>query len=478
MIRHALHTGKVLLPFALPLLCILPPIAETASAQQQITILNAERAEGGVIEGEQVRKLIGNVELAGDRILMEADSAYQYLNLNRIDAFNIRIESENEIIWADTLFYDTHEDFSRFRGRVILQTEDLTLFSRTMDYDRTLELADFLTPVRLEDERGILLADRGRYYQNIETGSFYGNVQIADSTQYLEADSLFMNRRIDYYQLFGRVYAEEFEERVTLSGDYLEADGEGRRELEGDAWMMQVNESGSDTLHLNAVEIHLTETDTSDYLDAYGEVRIWAEHYAAIADTAHYRSDLDQFRLLSGPVIWQKRIQLTGPYIEASFEEEQIRFLSSWTRPIAVMQDSLTERFNQLRGDTLNAWFSEGEIEKILAYDNSELVYHLKNDEGEPDGLIELIAAGASAITFVEGEADRFRAERNVDGSHLPEDPENIGLELSGFRWDPELRPVRPEIRLPRLPPVGDERPVELPPRYLRYMERTVTGVR
>lgn len=452
------------------LFLLLANISYDAFAQERINILSAQRGEGGFINGEPVRKLIGNVKLTTDNMEMDADSVYQFENLNMIHAFNIQIESENDIIWADTLYYNTMIDYSRFRGRVVMLSDNNTLFSEALDYDRILDVALFLSPVRFEDEDGILIAEDGYYFQNSDVAFFRGDVQLSDSTQYLEADSLYMNRESGYYRLFDNVYAEDFEEKVTLAGDYLEADSTGYRLLYGNAWMMQVNEASTDTSHLNSEIIRVMETDTSDFIDAYNNVRIWSKSFAAVADTSHYRSDIEEFRLISNPVAWQGRIQLTGPYIEAFLEDDEIKFLNSYTRPIAVQQDSLTGRFNQMRGDTLQAFFENGEIERIEVFDNSEIIFHLKDDNEEPDGLIELIAAGASIIEFYQGELDNFKANRNIDGSHLPEDPENIGRELSGFRWDPELKPAMPEIRQARLPDISIDRPFDLPDRYVRYM--------
>ncbi|MEX1062974.1 MAG: OstA-like protein [Balneolaceae bacterium] len=443
--------------------------APAGYAQEQITILNADRAEGGTIDGEPVRKLIGNIQLSTDGMTMNADSVYQFETRDMIRAFNIQIESEQDIVWADTLFHNTQTGFSEFRGRVIILSEQNILFSESVDYDRVLDSALFNSRVRFEDDRGVLLADDGYYFQNTDIAFFRGNVQLSDSTQYLEADSLYMNRETDFYRLYDRVYAEDFEEDITLAGDYLEADSAGYRLLSGNAWMMQVNESGTDTSHITSQIIEATETDTADYINAYRDVSIWSGAFSAVADTALYRSDLEQFRLISSPVAWQERIQLTGPYIEALLEDDEIRFLTSYVLPVAVQEDSLTGRLNQMKGDTLHAYFENGEIDSIVVFDNSELIFHLKDEEEEPDGLIDLIAAGPSTIRFLNGELAQFKASRNIEGSHLPEDPKNIDRRLSGFRWDPELRPVQPEIQQARLPDIPGERFFELPERYIRY---------
>src|SRR5690625_195417 len=460
---------KPLLPSIL-LLMLATLLPESGRAQERITIHNATRAEGGMVDGEPVRKLLGEVRLQADQTIIEADSAYQYEERNLIQGFNIQIESENDIVWADTLYHNTLTGFSRLRGRVIVLSELNTLFSESVDFDRVLNVALFNTPVRFEDDRGTLLASDGYYFQNTDIAFFRGEVQLADSTQYLEADSLYMNRSTDFYRLFDNVYAEDFVEEITFSGDFLEADSSGHRLLAGDTWLMQVSEAERDTSHLTAGILHLTESDTIRYIDAYHDVEIWSPTFAALADTAHYRSDIEEFRLRSNPIAWQERIQLTGPYIEALLEDDQVKLLTSYTRPIAVQEDSLTGRLNQMTGDTLKAWFDEGQVDSIIVYDNSELIFHLKDDDEQPDGLIELIAAGPSTILFEDGELSDFRAEQNIEGSYLPEDPATIDRQLSGFRWDPDLKPERPVIRTPRLPAIPDERPFELPARYLRFL--------
>lgn len=444
----------------------------SSGAQSRVFIENADRAEGVIIEEESVRKLLGNVLLSTREMEMQADSAYQFINDNMIHAFNIQIETEDEIIWADTLFYDTLNDFSEFRGRVIIQSPENTVFSEMVDVSAPLDLAVFQSPVRFEDESGALLAESGLYFQAADSAVFRGNVQLSDTTQYLEADSLFMNRSKDLYELFGRVFADDFEEKVTFSGDYLFSDSTGYRLLTGDdAWLMEVNESETDTTHLLAKKIELQETDTTSLMDAYQQVRIWSTKFSAIADTANYRDHEELFILRGSPILWQKNIQLTGPLIEATLENDDIKFLRSSPRPIAVQEDSTTGRLNQMTGDTLHAFFDEGELQRLVVFNNSEIIFHQKDEDDQPDGLMEMIAAGSSTMLFVEGEFDFFKAESNIDGSYLPESEELTDRTLDNFQWNPERKPQSPRRQMPRLPIIPDEAFFDLPPRYVQYLD-------
>ncbi|MEX2463564.1 MAG: hypothetical protein WD513_04675, partial [Balneolaceae bacterium] len=84
--------------------------------------------------------------------------------------------------------------------------------------------------------------------------------------------------------------------------------------------------------------------------------------------------------------------------------------------------------------------------------------------------LIEMISAGPLTMYFTDGDIDSLKAERNINGSFLPEDPQNIQRTLDNFQWNPELKPEKPDVRTPRLPPVPIEKPFELPPRYILYL--------
>ncbi len=445
-------------------------------AQSRVNILQADRAEGGIFEGQNIRKILGSVILQTDKMLMETDSVYQFVDRNLLMAFNAQIETENEMIWADTLFYNSVTEFSRLRGRVIIQSEQNTVFADSMDVDQQQELVIFNVPVRFEDEQGTLIAESGLYYQAVDSAIFRGNVQLADTTQYLEADSLFMNRSAELYELFGRVYADDYEDNVSFAGEYLYADSLGYRLLQYSAWFMEVNEAQTDTTHLFAEKIEFFETDTTSTMDAYQDVRIWSTKFSAIADTVLYRDDIEQFILRSNPILWQKNMQLTGPYIEARLADGEIEFLRSFTKPVIVQQDSLTERMHQMTGDTLHAWFDSGEIYQISVFNNTEIIFHQKDENDEPDGLVELISLGPATMDFLDGELDFFKAEQNIDGSYLPEDPSNIERRLDNFRWDPDRKPEKPEPRQPRLPPVPEERPFEMPPRYVNYFSAQENG--
>lgn len=484
--------------FFLSLLMLLG-YTNSVRAQQQIEILEADRIEGGTVEGMKVQKILENVHLKTEDLEVFCDSAYQFVNENEVRAFgNIQINTEGEMIWADSLVYYTDIDFSQLRGRVIIDTDSTTLFGNSVDYRFSTKVAHFIDKVRLEDQRGTLLANSGFYYREPDSAVFRGQVQLTDTLQYLEGDSLFSNRAESYYEIHSSVFADDRENNTMLKSDYLEADSAGNRLLEGNAWLINyesdttetsdttsadtldtTDTTNADTTHIRAQIIHSerrqTEKDTVDIVHGYHNVRIWSPSFAAVGDTSRYDDQTGHFELWSNSIAWHEQVQLTGPYIKAKLVDGNIDSLESYPQPFSVQEDTTIDRLNQITGDTLKADFLDGTLRQIHVYQNASLLRFMKNSEGNPDGAIEMTAP-VIKILFRDGEIDSLRALGSVNGSRFPESEQTAQRTLEGFSWNPERRPQEPEEKMgPRFPPVPEEPFFELPRRYRQYIEQKNT---
>lgn len=476
-------------------------------AQERVNILEAESLVEESVGGEPVQKILGRVHLRMGDLEMYCDSAYRYLQRDEVRAYgNIEIITGEERIWADTLAYFTDIDFSQLRGRVVIVSDSTTLFGRSVDYRFSTRVGHFLDGVRLEDPQGVLRASSGFYYREADSAVFRGEVQLADSAQYLEGDSLFSNRSSESYRLYGDIYARDEDNRSTLKGNYLEADSTGRRLLRGNAWLRRVSvdtaeadtgfarrpdpiprdSSGraggdslavrKDTTHIRARKIVMRraarEADSAATVNATDSVRIWSPRFSSLSDSARYDDGREIFELRAGPLAWYDNIQLSGPYIRAELEEGVLSRLVSRPRPFVVQQDTALDRLNQITGDTLTAYFREGDLARIWVVGNTRLLRFMQNAAGEADGAVE-ISSGETRIVFEQGRLEQVKHLGSPSGFRLEESEKTSGRRLDGFRWDPGLRPTRPEGAMePRFDPIPDGRPFELPPRYRRYLDR------
>lgn len=484
----------------------------------------ADSIVGGTIQGAPVQKIFGNVHLQTEDVNLYADRALKYTSRDLVQAFgNIEIITKEENIFADSLTYYTDIDFSELRGRVIIESDSATLFGNSVDYRFTNKVAHFIDEIRLEDQRGTLVANSGFYFREPDSATFMGEVQLRDSLQYIEGDSLFSNRQSEYYELHGNVFADDPENSSMLKGDYLEADSTGRRLLQGNAWLknykkdsttaeptdtdsLQITPPDStkqfrpdslqttipdttrndttetsqpDTTHIRAARILSLENrsaqDTTSTIKAFENVRIWSPDFSSLSDTSRYKSKAQTFELWGNAKSWNEQTQLTGPYIWVKLQDGEIKQLDSYPNPFSVQQDTVINRLNQIKGDTLQATFEEGQLSLIRVFLNSHLL-RFTEKEGQPDGALDLTAP-VTFIYFENGRLAELKSlgkEEAIDGNYLPETPKVAEKKLEGFSWNPELRPQEPqEIMAPRFPPIPEDPPFELPRRYLEHIGRT-----
>lgn len=473
------------LPFALflgvsmmALLPLLPFGAGMTSVhgQTQIRLVSADELVGGESSLGPVRKLLGNVEMETDDFYLKADSVYQYLEQNLVDAFgNIDIETESQRIWADSLRYNTASDQSHFRGHVVVEGSASRLLSQEMLYNFFFEVAEFPRHIRLEDEEGELRADAGLYFSLPDSAAFFGNVQLSDSTQYAESDSLFAVRSAGQYELRGRVYLEDFENQSRMRGRFSKSDSTGYRELRGNARLQRSNEAQTDTTFLQSQWLEVIDRDSSSVVNAYDNVRIWSNRYASVSQESSFDNITDEFLLEGNARLWQQETQLSAENIIIQLQDDEIESLLAFPRAISVRPDSVTGRFNQIEGDSLWMYFEASDLRRIEVRPNTEMVVHEKDEDGRPEFGMQLRAE--ELFVFFRDEAiDSLKYYRSIDGEYIPEAQNPGDIRLGGFQYEPELRPERPERWLePRLAYPDEAPPFTLPPRYREYLQQRKT---
>jgi len=238
--------------------------------------------------------------------------------------------------------------------------------------------------------------------------------------------------------------------------------------------------AATDTTHIRASRIlslqNTTATDTSTIVNAYENVRIWSRKFSAISDTSRYDNREETFELWSKAKTWHEQVQLSGPYIKVFLLDGEIDQLKAYPSPFAVQQDTSLDRLNQIKGDTLNAYFQDGNLSQIHVFGGSHLLRYTKNDQGQPDGAIDLTAP-STRIFFEDGELVELKSVGTIDGSYLPQSEQTAKRQLDGFIWTPDLQPQRPKQEMiPRFPPVPEIRPFELPRRYVNYIENKISS--
>ena len=405
--------------------------------QTLVKILDpTEEISAQILDGEEVRKILGNVRLEIDGRVVACDSAVQYLNRPLVRAFSVWIEDEKESVRAQDLFFNTETEIATFVGRVEIISEEYTAFADTID-------------------------------MNLETSDAHlkGRVQWFDSTRYAEADEAFVNRDEKRYRLIGRVYSENRDLTELFTTDSLETDSTGQAWLSGNAWLMKLSEPDSgdsaldnsesgdsapnnqaekvDTTMLRAAYIYLADQDSVEEIFSVGNPVVWSTRLSSRSDTLSYRSDTGIYRLTGSPRAWRENLQLTADWIQATIQDEEMTELNAGVRPVIVMEDSSSGRLHQISGDSLHISFDEGELRLLSLDRNSEILFHQITEEDSADGAVKMTTKGSATVLFQDGEVSELGGSETIDGYYLPESPEIEALRIEGFSWQPDQKPMK-----------------------------------
>ena len=133
---------------AVLLLALLAGTSGRAQEGRAIILDNADSLVGRVLDGEEVRELIGNVRIRQESVRIACNRALQFL--------------ERGIVYLE--------------GDVVMQDDSVTIEAPRGVYHRDERRAEALDSVRLNDGRSTLTAGYGEYFMGSEIARFHTNV--------------------------------------------------------------------------------------------------------------------------------------------------------------------------------------------------------------------------------------------------------------------------------------------------------------
>ncbi len=481
-------------------------VSSPLQAQNVVELLRFESAERTIYEQEPVQRLI-QARLTVDGLAMVCDTAYRYLDRSELLAIgNLQIETENAIIWTDSLRYFSKNERSLLRGRVIIEQENTRLFGRSVDYNFEEKIAYFTNGIRLEDSTGVLTANRGTYFEEQDSALFIEHVQLLSEEEYAESDFMTLARTTKRSYLSGNVLIDNLSDQQRIRADSIYADSTGFRQLIGNAVIRTIdsaandtsdeltpdsntpNESNpdidtpddpnpksntnieSDTTFVFAPIINVYDKDSTFTFQSDSLSQSWSTNFSTRSDSLQYDSELEEFTLTGQPIAWYDNTELNAKTIIAQTDSNELSLLYLLNDAFVTVRAEESGRFNQLKADTIITRFKDGRLNTMTLEPNVTILYFTQNQENENDGAIELNTPLAN-IRFVEDDIDELTAAAS-QGFVFEEDSSLSLRRLEGFRWSPNNRPSKPTIDLEyRFDAVPTKPEFILPLRFQQYVK-------
>jgi lipopolysaccharide export system protein LptA len=398
----------------------------TAHAQSEETtvILNhADSLVGTMLDGEQVKQLIGNVKFTQGRIVVTCDRAIQYVVSKKIF----------------------------LEGEVVVHQDTMKLMSSRGVYYPDSKTAEGFDDVRLNDGRTSLRASYGKYFVDEKKAYFKGNVNVEDSASVLVADELTHFRETKKTIADGNVRITDMANGITIYGGHFENDRiQKYSSMTIDPKAVQIDTAADGTLDTMIVTSRIIESyqDSLPRIVATDSVVMTYAEVASQAGKAVFFPVLDSIVLEKSPHIWYSRntwetTQVSGDSMFIKLKQRQIQtvVIRGHAVAISVADSSLHHRYNQVTGQEIILHFHQKNIERLDVNKTATMVYYLF-DEKKPNGLNKTTGDNVT-MTFREGKIEKITVVGGVEGQYVPEKlvrGREQEYNLPGFNWK-EHRP-------------------------------------
>jgi lipopolysaccharide export system protein LptA len=385
-----------------------------------------------------------NVVLKGPDYDVITDSLYYNVNTEKatfVTYTKVTNKKKGQVIETFGGFYDMKKGIANFNQRSVIKDKNSTAIADEMYIDDKEKIA------KLKGKASIVRKDKDG---NLET--YRGEIIDIDDknqTYFIEGNGLYSNEK----------------ENFVITGNYLDGDGKTGRFLargkpvlivkqENDSIfiaadtlysgkMVNNHKASKDTLKKATLvnTINENKIDTFRYFEAFHHVRIFSDSTQAICDSLYY-SDVDSvFRLYQNPIVWNDKNQVTGDTIYVYTKNKKLYKASVIEQGFVLNTVMPNKYYNQIRGNNINAFFVEGNIDSLHVKGSSEIVFFIQDDDKAYVG-VDKSSADIIIANFLNKELYKLKWVNKYDGTTTPMKSINdANTKLRGFNPQPDKRP-------------------------------------
>ncbi|HEU0227426.1 MAG TPA: OstA-like protein [Arachidicoccus soli] len=207
----------------------------------------------------------------------------------------------------------------------------------------------------------------------------------------------------------------------------------------------------SPSANVNKKDSIKQEDNKSRFLEAYYNVRIYSDSLQGIGDSLYYSSRDSLFQLFKKPTVWttsnNQISQISGDTINLYTENNKPHYLKVWRNAIMISQadtlhiDATSEYFNQISGNSIESWFTDGQIDSIAAKGNAQLVFYLLDAYNKYIG-VDVQSSRNFNFYFKNKALQRAVGLYDVVGKTYPmRQVDHKSIRLNHFDWLDDKRP-------------------------------------
>lgn len=469
--------------------------------QKEVEIINADYLKMQEVDGKKYTRLVGNVQLKQDGVLMWCDSAVLDKETNSVDAYgHVHIQQDTIDAYSQTLHHDGNKKFSKLNNNVKLTDGKMILYTEELYYDIKNKMSYYLTGGKVLKDSTVITSRKGYYYSKtrevffrdsvvmldpnynltsdtlgyqVETkiSNFYGNTVIVNKDSRIYCNNGWYDSQRDVSS-FGRntivvnppqrlvgdsLYYERFRGFGKAVGNFTWIDSSMDVEIRGnygefiDAQQyimatqkpLMIYKMDKDSLFLSSdtlKSMRKSATDTIRNFFAYHKVRMFMKDMQGVCDSMFYSFEDSTFRMFYNPILWGENIQMSGDTIYLQTKNKKAEKMSIYKSGF-IISPSNNKYFDQIKGINIFGYFKDNELDYMDVKGNGECIYFGKDEKNKYIGNNKALSTDIT-LYFKEKKINKIVFIQKPEAVFTPLKMLTAEqLKLKDFNWQIDKRP-------------------------------------
>lgn len=193
-------------------------VPQPDSRKRKIEILNADLITHDDKISRYADRLIGHVAFSHNRVLLYCDSAYNYNDSNKVDAYGHVhiIQGDSLNLYGNRIKYEGNTKIATIFGEVKMVNKSITLTTDRLVFDLKTNIGNYDNWGKIVDTANVLVSKIGRYYSNEDLCLFKDSVKVTNKDFVLKADTLKYHTKTERVFLVGPTHIVGTTKQGTL----------------------------------------------------------------------------------------------------------------------------------------------------------------------------------------------------------------------------------------------------------------------
>ena len=394
----------------------------------------------------KVGRMKNNARLVDKETVVTSDTIIfnRITRMARYDDWGKIVNSKNILVSKVGYYYTDKKEFF-FKDRVLLLNPDYTMHSDTLMYNTKTATAFYYGPSTITGKEDSIYCTNGWYDTRNDKARFRKNARIFHKNQNLTGDSIYYERTNGFGQVFKHAVLVDTVRKIIMTGNY----GEIRRR-QGIAFMtdsaagIMIENKDSLFIHSDTIRATFDTGQNIKNIFCFYKVKFFRKNLQGMCDSMVYHGKDSTLILYREPVFWSAKNQLTADSIHMVILHGEVDSMVFYNSAFIISKDD-TNKFNQVKGRDMIAYFRNNDIFKIKVLGNAETIYYAREDDKSLIGINKVVSS--DMLIFLEkNELKSITYINQPSGTLYPEkDISPHDLKLKNFKWMEERRPLKKE---------------------------------